>query len=429
MKNVMIGMHRPALWAVLALGLLLAIVMTVTATPAAASDAPTVSIADAGAQEGGVLEFTVSVSTPIREPIKMAWRVSGMEAQESDGDYPSGQSGHVKIKPRRTSTTVRISTTQDSKYEPDERISVRIFPRKGILPAGVVVGKDTAFGTIRNDDAQPRPEPVVVAAEPVVVAAEPVVVAAEPVVVAAEPVVVAAEPVVVAAEPVVVAAEPVVVAAEPVVVAAEPVVVAAEPVVVAAKPAAPAPKPVEVAIPSTLMLLNDDAVCEKHKYSVERLATAGSDEARFRGILATRGCTDPDGWLERYKKQQAALKTRAVRQAPPAVAVPSSCDLIRGLCHACLGSDGDVYSVSCGGTSCDIYAYDGSARGRTLFFGYYSRYTAWESRGKKGGGPMPSRADLATMDGYRYGESVGDVVIGTCTYDRATHAVTGCTAS
>ena len=370
MKDAMVGMHRPALWASLAFGLLLVIVMAMAATPAAASNAPTVSIADASAQEGGALYFTVSVSTPIDKPIKMGWRM----------------------------------TTQDSKYEPDERLSVHIFPRRGgyRLPADVVVGTDTAFGTIRNDDAQPPPEPAAVAAEPAAPAPKPVVVAAEPAAPAPEPVVVAAEP-----------AAP---APEPVAVAAEPAAPAPKPVVVAAEPAAPAP--------SALLLSNDDAVCEEYKYAVEGLATAGSDEPRRRGILATRGCTDPDGWLERYKEQQAAIKTRAVRQAPPAV--PSSCDLIRGLCHACRGSDGGVYTVSCGGTSCSMYAYHGSAHGRNLFNGYYSRYTAWESGGKKGGGPMPSRADLAIMDGY--GQSPG-VEIGTCAYNSKTSAVTGCTAS
>ena len=360
MRNVLAGMHRPAprLWASLPFGLLMVIVMAMAATPASASGAPTVSIADASAQEGGALYFTVSVSTPIDKPIKMGWRISDAEAQESDGDYPSGQSGHVKIKPRTTSTTVRIRTTQDSKYEPDERISVRIFPRRGSyrLPADVVVGKDTAFGTIRNDDAQPPPEPVVAAAEPVVAAAEPAVVAAEP--------------------------------------------------------AAPAP--------SALLLLNDDAVCEKLKYAVKGLATAGSDEARRRGILAQRGCTDPDGWLGRYKEEP--VKIRAERQAP---AVPSSCTLMPGLCHACRGSDGGMYSVSCNNGSCKMYAYHGSAHGRNLFNSYYGHYSSWLSGGKTGGVPMPGRADLATIDGF--GRPVG-AEIGTCTYNKVTRAVTGCTA-
>ena len=149
----------------IALALAMLTTMIATAATATASDDAEVSISDASAQEGDALEFTVSVSKPISKPIKIAWRVSGVEAQESDGDYPSGQQGHVKIKPRRTSTTVRINTTQDGRFEPDERVSVNIFPRKSAtLPNGVVFVKNTAFGTIVNDDAQP------VAAAPVATA-------------------------------------------------------------------------------------------------------------------------------------------------------------------------------------------------------------------------------------------------------------------
>ena len=123
------------------------------------------SIADAEATEGGKITFTVSRAGAEDNvaSVKIA-----TAADSGDGVNAASTSDYTAIATAQTlnfakditSQTVEVQTTQDDLFEPDETFrAVLSDPALGENDPGtgvtIEMGKGTAIGTIKNDDAQP----------------------------------------------------------------------------------------------------------------------------------------------------------------------------------------------------------------------------------------------------------------------------------
>ena len=110
---------------------------------------PTVSIADASVFEGAVgqgntLEFAVSLGTPATAPVVVNFStVDGSAAGSSD--YKS-RSGTVSFAVGESAKRISILVVGDGLVERDETVTVRVSAQ------GAPVSRNTATGTIRNDD-------------------------------------------------------------------------------------------------------------------------------------------------------------------------------------------------------------------------------------------------------------------------------------
>ena len=112
-------------------------------------DAPTVSISEAEATEGGILTFEVSLSAPSRRQVRVAYKTTDGTASEDD-DYTAAE-GTLTFAPGDTARQVRVSLQQDATYEPSETLSVGLDS-----PVNAAVsGEDgSAEGTILDDDVR-----------------------------------------------------------------------------------------------------------------------------------------------------------------------------------------------------------------------------------------------------------------------------------
>jgi hypothetical protein len=116
---------------------------------------PAVSVSDASVIEGNsgttTLSFVVRLSAP-------AWRAGSVgfaeldESATSGSDYQSG-SGTISFEPRATSATIDVTVIGDTRFEPDETLTLAL-----LSPINLKLAKATATGTIRNDDPEPRPQ-------------------------------------------------------------------------------------------------------------------------------------------------------------------------------------------------------------------------------------------------------------------------------
>ena len=116
------------------------------------SGQPTVTIADASADEGGKIKFTVSVKPPHNEAFTLDYKTVDDTAisHRHVNDYTAVK-GQVTIDAETGSGTITVHTTEDTDLEVDDRFTV-VLSKPVDAPADVVLGKDTAIGTILNDD-------------------------------------------------------------------------------------------------------------------------------------------------------------------------------------------------------------------------------------------------------------------------------------
>ena len=124
---------------------------TGTATGTIADDdRATVSIADARADEGAPVEFTVRLSTQASSDVVLNWSTAD-ETAMSPGDYTAVSSRAVTIAAGETTARFMVATRDEAIAEDDETFEVTLVA-SGPLPAGVGLGSDHATGTIINDD-------------------------------------------------------------------------------------------------------------------------------------------------------------------------------------------------------------------------------------------------------------------------------------
>ena len=121
-----------------------------------------VSVADAEADEGDAVTFTVSIGQAVSQPVTVNWATSdrtGQRAATAGSDYTAAN-GSVTIPANTNSATFSVATIEDVVYEYAETFRVTLSAPPGSLPntpqGQVQLAADpTATGTIRDDDPQP----------------------------------------------------------------------------------------------------------------------------------------------------------------------------------------------------------------------------------------------------------------------------------
>ena len=114
--------------------------------------------------EGGAATFTITLSTASEETVTVGWQTNqagdtleaGVTA-EPDKDYTAA-SGDLAIQAGDTSGTITVQTTQDTLVEDTETFVVTVEEATqgtGTPPELVLLGADSATGTITDDDTAP----------------------------------------------------------------------------------------------------------------------------------------------------------------------------------------------------------------------------------------------------------------------------------
>ena len=109
-----------------------------------------ITIADAAAEEGTGVVFTVTLSNASDEAVSVLWSTSHGTA--GSDDYTAASAQTLTIAAGSTSGTLTVATTEDTVAEGDETFEVTLSAPSA-LPAGVSIADATATGTIRNDDS------------------------------------------------------------------------------------------------------------------------------------------------------------------------------------------------------------------------------------------------------------------------------------
>ena len=113
--------------------------------------APTLSIADARADEGGAVAFTVTLSEAVAGNVTVDWtasRETDDTAESDDFADLSAATGTLTFAAKVTGQTITVATAQDADKD-DETFTVTL---SNPSPSGVQLADATATGTIRDDD-------------------------------------------------------------------------------------------------------------------------------------------------------------------------------------------------------------------------------------------------------------------------------------
>ena len=109
------------------------------------NDVPAVSVSDAEAVEGGLLEFDVTLSEPGQEEVVLRMSTSGATAV-AGADYEEADV-FVVFEPGRTLVTVRVATLEDGEVEGPETLTFSVDTAEG-----ATVADGQGVGTILDDD-------------------------------------------------------------------------------------------------------------------------------------------------------------------------------------------------------------------------------------------------------------------------------------
>ena len=116
-----------------------------SAATAVVQDSLTLSVSDARATEGALVEFTVSLSAASSQQATVQYATADGTA-ESGADFTAA-SGTLTFAANETSKTVSVATTADAADEDNETFTLTLSS-----PTNAVLGDATATGTIVNDD-------------------------------------------------------------------------------------------------------------------------------------------------------------------------------------------------------------------------------------------------------------------------------------
>jgi chitinase len=121
------------------------------------SPPPSISIADVSITEGNSgtknAVFTVTLSAPTQSNVTVNYATrdgSAVAGSAASGDDYIATSGTLTFVAGQTSKSINVAVLGDTIYEPDETFFVDL-----LSPVGAILSRDTAVGTILNDDAQP----------------------------------------------------------------------------------------------------------------------------------------------------------------------------------------------------------------------------------------------------------------------------------
>ena len=105
---------------------------------------------------GGVLTFTVSLSTASGRQVTVAYADAGTGTATSGTDYTALPAGTLTFAAGTTTRTIDVSVTGDATDEPNETVAVTL---SSPVNAVLAVGAATGTGTITDDDGAPPPPP------------------------------------------------------------------------------------------------------------------------------------------------------------------------------------------------------------------------------------------------------------------------------
>ena len=130
-----------------------AIVTTDTATGTILDDdgPPTLTIADAAADEGDAIRFTVTLSKEVSGGLTVTPSFTDGTATKGT-DYTENTAGISFTGTAGETQTFTVATTEDAAVEPDETFTVSLTVTG---TSETITATDTATGTIRNDDTAP----------------------------------------------------------------------------------------------------------------------------------------------------------------------------------------------------------------------------------------------------------------------------------
>ena len=123
---------------------------------------PNTWVVPSNVEEGGNLNFLVTMAPPAPVGVTMSWRVAGGTAEEGQ-DYPENLSGTLRLGPGRTHELVSIPTIDDDLVEPDETFFVMLgditpdgdLAPPGLAPPGqkfILAGALRSPGVIQDND-------------------------------------------------------------------------------------------------------------------------------------------------------------------------------------------------------------------------------------------------------------------------------------
>ena len=117
---------------------------------------PTVSIADARAEEGAPVRFRVTLSESRPTAVEVRWALSGAQAI-ADVDYRQVAEDVLVIPADASEGTIAVETIEDTAAEGSESFSVRLVAVEPHSGDGVALSIDAheAAGTIDDDDGEP----------------------------------------------------------------------------------------------------------------------------------------------------------------------------------------------------------------------------------------------------------------------------------
>ena len=105
---------------------------------------------------GGVLTFTVSLSTASGRQVTVDYADAGTGTATSGTDYTAIPAGTLTFAAGTTTQTIDVTVTGDATDEPNETVAVTL---SSPVNAVLAVGAATGTGTITDDDGAPPPPP------------------------------------------------------------------------------------------------------------------------------------------------------------------------------------------------------------------------------------------------------------------------------
>ena len=115
----------------------------------------TVSVDDESAEEGDAIEFTITLSGLVAEPVTVEYRTTGDTATEGV-DYQGVSNGTLVIPAGQTGGTFTVRTEDDREGEPTETFTVSLSLASG-TPGGVTLARSMVTGTILDNDITLQP--------------------------------------------------------------------------------------------------------------------------------------------------------------------------------------------------------------------------------------------------------------------------------
>ena len=111
-----------------------------------------VSVADAAAMEGAVVELPVRLTEPSVAVVTLTWITDAGGTAQAGADYRAVATGSLTLQPGDAGGTLRVRTLDDERVEPAETFRVRLTEATN---AAIDPEAESATGTISDDDTEP----------------------------------------------------------------------------------------------------------------------------------------------------------------------------------------------------------------------------------------------------------------------------------